>query len=253
MSMIETENNFFASRREKDYSVITFKEQALQILVDVSAKENFMSVLSSIQNTPSTKGLAIIYPDEYPGDAEYKRYLENLLEGRPHEGKIHQFRNVLLSIGHFIDEVINFTIPIVSGMSGNISPESFGYSMAFDFRLATKTTSLKFPNLHLGFPHSGLLSYFMVRNIGQAKAAELLFTKSSLSAVEALDLGLINQVVSEEELEYQCIEKLNQMSQFPSYAILETRRLLQPDIGEIQKYIDESFASSIRNLYLMKA
>ncbi len=55
MSMIETENNFFASRREKDYSVITFKEQALQILVDVSAKENFMSVLSSIQNTPSTK------------------------------------------------------------------------------------------------------------------------------------------------------------------------------------------------------
>ena len=88
MGMIEKENNFFASRREKDFAVITLKEQALQILVTVSAKEDLMSVLSSIQNTPNIKGLAIIYPDEYPGDAEYKRYLENLLEGRPHEGKI---------------------------------------------------------------------------------------------------------------------------------------------------------------------
>jgi 2-(1,2-epoxy-1,2-dihydrophenyl)acetyl-CoA isomerase len=138
-------------------------------------------------------------------------------------------------------------------MNGNIGPETFGYSMAYDFRLATRGTSFNFPNLHLGFPHSGALSYFLVRNIGQAKAVELLLTKTTISAVEALDLGLITQLVSEEELEYQCIEKLNEVSKFPSYAIAETRRLLQPDFSELQEHIKTSLDSSLRNLHLMKA
>ncbi len=100
---------------------------------------------------------------------------------------------------------------------------------------------------------SGCLSYFLLRNIGRAKTIDLLLTKSTISAVEALDLGLITQLVSEEELEGQCIEKLKEMSNFPSYTISDTRRLLQPDLSEVEKHISATLESSLRNLHLMKA
>jgi enoyl-CoA hydratase/carnithine racemase len=253
MGIIEIENNFFVCRREKNFAVITLKEQAMQILATVGAKEDLMSVLSSIENTPEIQGLAIIYPDEYPGDLDYKRFLEDLLEGRLHEGKIRYFQIYQTSIHQFLSIIFNFSVPIVSGMNGNMAPEDFGIILAFDFRLATEKTTFMFPNLHLGFPPSGVLSYLLIQNIGRFKAVDLLLTKSYISSVEAFDLGLITQLVSEEELEYQCIEKLKEMSNFPSYAISETRRLLQPDLSKVEKHIDATLESSLRNLHLMKA
>jgi hypothetical protein len=55
MGIIEIENNFFVCRRENNFAVITLKEQAMQILAAVGAKEDLMSVLSSIENTPKSK------------------------------------------------------------------------------------------------------------------------------------------------------------------------------------------------------
>lgn len=253
MGIIEIENNSFVCRREKEFAVITLKEQAMEILTTVRAKEELMSVLSSIDNASDIKGLSVMYSDEYPGDTEYKNFLKDLLEGRLHEGKTRYFQTYQTSIHQFMNIIFNFSVPIVCGMNGNIAPDSFGMSLAYDFRLATEKSTFIFPNLHLGFPPSGVLSYFLIRNIGRFKAVDILLTKSNLSSVEALDLGLITRLVSEEELEYQCIEKLKEMSNYPSYAISETRRLLQPDLSEAEKYISATLESYRRNLHLMKA
>ena len=41
--------------------------------------------------------------------------------------------------------ISNSSVPIVSGMSGNIAPDSFGMRLAYDFRLATEKTTFIFP------------------------------------------------------------------------------------------------------------
>ena len=84
MDIIEIENNSFKCRREKDFAVLTFKEQSMKILTTIAVRNELMSVLSSNENATDIRGLAVIYSDEYPGDTEYKNFLEDLLEGRLH-------------------------------------------------------------------------------------------------------------------------------------------------------------------------
>ena len=72
------------------------------------------------------------------------------------------------------------------------------------------------------------------------------------SVQEALDLGLIAQVVSTDDLENTCLEKLRHLSPIPDYALVESRRMLQPDIEEIRKYIEAGFEGALRCLYKMK-
>lgn len=252
MDSIAGNNECFTCRQENEFAILVLKERAQKILTTVRVKEDLMSLLSAVQDSPDIKGLALIDSTEYPGDVEYKRFLEVFLEGELHEGKWRYGLTYKTAIHQLLDIIINFSIPIVGGMNGNIEPTAFGMSLAFDFRLATEKTNFLHPNMRLGLPPSGVLSFFLVRNVGPAKAVDLILTKSTLSAGEALDLGLITRIVPEEELEYQCIEKLRELSVLPRNALAETRRLLQPDINEAQKHIDAAFEMAWRNLWLLK-
>ena len=51
-----------------------------------------------------------------------------------------------------------------------------------------------------GLSPDGSSSYFLPRIIGQRRSLELMLTNRVLSAAEALDWGLVNQVVAPEEL-----------------------------------------------------
>jgi 2-(1,2-epoxy-1,2-dihydrophenyl)acetyl-CoA isomerase len=252
MGIIETENDSFACRQEDDFALLTFKEQTMKVLVTVNLKDELISVLSSIENTPQIKGLLVLYTDEYSGDTEYEDLMGYLQSGKMHEGRVRYLQTYQASIHHYIIILLNFPVPIVSGMSGDIGSESFGFSLTYDFRLATEKTIFKLSNLKNGLPPSGLLSYFLVRNIGQAKALDLLLSKPTIDASEALDLGLVSRIVPEAELESRCLEQLKEMSKYPSYAISETRRLVQPDFSDVQKHIDASMEGALRNLYLMR-
>jgi enoyl-CoA hydratase/carnithine racemase len=80
-----------------------------------------------------------------------------------------------------------------------------------------------------------------------------MLTKTKFSPHEALDLGLITQLASEEDIENTCIGKLKELSELPSHAIIETRNLFHPDVSVIEKHLDEFSKSSIRSLYKMQS
>ena len=117
--------------------------------------------------------------------------------------------------------------------------------MAFDLRIAAEGTSFFHPNLQFGLPPSPTLSFYLVRSLGVNRATELILTKPRLSSQEVLDLGLITQVVSAEDLENTCLDKLRQLSTIPAYTFVESRRMLQPNMDEVRKYIDAGFQSSL--------
>ncbi len=73
---------------------------------------------------------------------------------------------------------------------------------------------------------------------------ELILTKPDFDSQEVLDSGLISRVVKEEVLEDTCLDMLRQLAGIPGKAIAETRRMLQPDITEVIKFIDSSFERS---------
>jgi len=249
MSAINVTAESFTCHQIDDMAIITIFEGANLLTTTVTGKERLVVLLETIRESKEIKGLAVMYSNKYEGDIEHKRFLKRSIEGKSIQDERRYSITYKNSLIQFLKMIETFPMPIVSGMNGDIGPTSFAINLAFDLRIATNCTNFVHPNLQLGLPSSPPLTLYLVRNLGPAKAAELLLTKPKFSSQEALDLGLITQVVSTEELENVCLDMLRQLRPIPGHAIAETRRMLHPDIDEVKKYLDAGFEGSLRSLY----
>lgn len=246
MSSIETVNDIFTCRQDNDLAIVTFLKGAKKIATTVEAKEALLMALETIKDSREINGVAFIYSDEYSGITEYRQFLLNILEEKQYfDGKSSTvpYKSAAMQV---LQTIRTYPKPIVGGMAGDIAPDSLGLNLALDLRIAGEGTTYFLPNLELGFPPSGLLSFYLVRSLGPHRATELMLTKQSISAQEALDLGLITQIVSQEDLENVCLDKLRQLSAIPEFTLVESRRLLQPDMDEVNDFINAEIDASLR-------
>lgn len=88
--------------------------------------------------------------------------------------------------------------PVVAALPGPAAGAGLSIALAADIRLAAERALLvtAFANVGASGDFGG--SWFLTQLVGPAKAKELYFTSPRLSATEALDLGLVNQVLPDE-------------------------------------------------------
>lgn len=251
MSAIDVTNDAFTCHQEDDLAVITISKGS-KIISTVSGKENMIHILGTIKTAPQIKGVAILYSDKYLGDIAYQKFLMEMLEDKDYKSESHYITTYQGAIIQFLKEINKFPKPIVGGMDGEIGPHTFAVNLAFDLRIATGNTGFFHPNLKFGLPPSPPLAYYLMQSLGAPRATELLLTKSKLTVQEVHDLGLISRIVSKEDLKKTCLDKLRQLSTISGDALLESRRMLQPDIDKLSKFIDEGFQGALRCLYKMR-
>ncbi len=93
----------------------------------------------------------------------------------------------------------NLDTPTICALNGGSAGYGLDLALGCDIRIAVDTAKL-----NPGFAKRGILpesggTWLLPRMVGYAKAAEIAFTGRTLTAVEALDLGLVNHVVSVED------------------------------------------------------
>jgi enoyl-CoA hydratase/carnithine racemase len=253
MSTINVSHDSFTCHQVDDFAVLTILEGAGLLSTTVSGIEQLVELMNTIRDSEQINGLAVLYSDKYHGDAEYKQFLEESLKEKNVNLEGRFATTYKIALIQIIEILNTFPMPIVGGMNGDIGPDSFAANMVFDLRIATHDTIFIHPNLQLGLPPSPPLAFYLSHNLGPSKATELILTKPRFSSKEALDLGLITQVVSAQDLEKTCLDQLRQLSNIPGHAIAEARRMLQPDLDETRKHIEAGFKGSIRSLYKMQS
>ena len=251
-NLTEIENDVFSCKQTDDVALVTLNQNANEILANNEAKDAFLSTFSTIDESPKIKGVVITNSSKYTGDINLKRlitYISEVLKYDRRDISIRRFKN---SMAQLVNLFINITKPTFAAMNGDIGQGFFAISLACDFRYATPNTTFHFPAVKQGLPTTGVLAFYLVHHIGLPRSIDIFLTKTSLSAPEAHDLGLLTDVNTDEELINRCIEKLNDISQYPSYGISAMKRLLQPDANEIHKLIDRAFEAFILNLNLIE-
>lgn len=249
---IEFDSDVFSCIQKDEFAILTLKENALKISTTIGAKEELFSVLSAIEESTSVKGLIAINLGQYPEEAERMRLFEEIIFRQSSEGKKHiiaKLKAMHLQIMHIM---VNFDKPIVVGVHGKIESFFMGISLAAEYRVVTPDTVLVLINAKLGLPPDGVLAFFLMQNLGQAKTIDILLSKSSINASEAYDLGLVTEIVNENELQDMCIKKLKSICELPSYAISATRRLVQPELNELNNFINRSYQEYYTNLMMIK-
>lgn len=105
---------------------------------------------------------------------------------------------------HLYDEAARLfgtTLPVVAAIQGAAVGGGLGLALSADFRIGVPESRLTANFARLGFHHGFALTVTLPRVIGQQRALELLLTGVRLKGAEAHDLGLLDRLVQQAELE----------------------------------------------------
>jgi len=130
--------------------------------------------------------------------------------------------------------------PVIAAVNGPALAGGFALALLCDLRVAAEAATFGFPELPRGIP----ASYASARAVlPAAAAAELVLTGRVVGADEAKRLGLVHEVVADEELGGRAVELATGIATAPREAILETKRRILLDRGQ---QLGELFAHESR-------
>ncbi|MFY9571769.1 MAG: enoyl-CoA hydratase [Blastocatellia bacterium] len=99
----------------------------------------------------------------------------------------------------------NLPVPVIARINGYCLGAGLEIAASCDLRVAAAHSTFAMPEVRVGIP-SVIEAALLPRLIGLGKAAELVYTGESISAVEALSCGLVERVVPAEHLD-QAVER----------------------------------------------
>src|SRR6185436_17519985 len=114
--------------------------------------------------------------------------------------------------GHRIFNKIESTSkPVIAAVNGFALGGGCELAMACHMRVASENAKFSQPEINLGLIPGYGGTQRLPRYVGKGKATELLLTADMISAQEALDLGLVNHVTTQEELIPKCLSILDKI------------------------------------------
>lgn len=140
------------------------------------------------------------------------------------DNSLEENEQAALRLGEIFIALRQLPKPSVAIVHGRALAGGAGLATACDVVLATSTSSLGFPEIARGFVPAMVMT-MLRRSVGEKRAFELVATGRIVTAVEALELGLVSRVVSDDALETESASLLRQLTSQSNTAFALTKQL----------------------------
>ena len=117
------------------------------------------------------------------------------------------------------------SVPVIAAVQGRALAGGCGLATACDVVLASSTARFGYPEVKIGFVPAMVLA-ILRQNVSEKHAFELITTGDEIHAVEAKQIGLINQVFDDETFSTDVDAYLEKFSNTSKSAVELTKRLL---------------------------
>ena len=104
------------------------------------------------------------------------------------------------------ERLANLTKPTVARIRGYCLGGGLGIALAADLRIAGEDSQFGIPAAKLGIAYGFEMTRQLVQLVGPAHARMLLYTGTRVSGAEAARMGLVNEVVSNEDLNDRVVD-----------------------------------------------
>ncbi|HYV75530.1 MAG TPA: enoyl-CoA hydratase-related protein [Candidatus Binatia bacterium] len=129
-------------------------------------------------------------------------------------------------LAHMFRVLYDFPKVTIAAVNGVALAGGCGLATLCDFTLAAPEAKFGYTEVRIGFVPA-IVSTFLLRQVGEKHARDLLLTGRIISAEEAFRLGLVNEVVSGENLMDRARELATTLVANSPASLLATKRLLR--------------------------
>ncbi|WP_415014381.1 crotonase/enoyl-CoA hydratase family protein [Brevundimonas sp.] len=220
-------SQLISRERRGDVLVLTLnRPERLNALPDMQDGEAFASVCEAVNVDASVRCVVITGAGRAfsaGGDLKAMKDRRDLFEGSGAEIR-ERYRRVVHRI---VRSLYGLEVPLIAAVNGPAMGLGCDIAGLADIRIASDRASFGVPFLKLGIIPGDGGSWLLPRNVGYARAAEMLFTARSIDAETAERWGLVNRVVAHEALMDEAMTTAEQVAAHAPQALRMAKSLLR--------------------------
>jgi 2-(1,2-epoxy-1,2-dihydrophenyl)acetyl-CoA isomerase len=129
-------------------------------------------------------------------------------------------------VGTWVRTIVSCEKPVVAAVNGPAAGAGFGLALACDVRLVAASARMTAGYVRRGLSPDAGVSWMLPRQIGLARAADILLTGRDVDAAEAERIGLASRVLPDESFDEEVRRYAAQLALGAPVAQALTKRLL---------------------------
>src|ERR1051325_5656285 len=155
-----------------------------------------------------------------------------------------EFARLLGSARRVVTAIRHMTKPVIASINGPAFGAGFNLALACDLRIASSNASFSQSFTKVGLHPDWGGTYFLPRLVPANKACEMFFLGESISAEEALRLGIVNQLVAPEDLESATLQLAERLRAAPPISLAAAKHAVYmshaAELEEMLRYETEA-------------
>src|SRR5262245_43697391 len=156
--------------------------------------------------------------------------VKGFVEQLEHIGK--HVKLLTLALHAAVSRMVRMRKPTITAVNGVAAGGGMSLSLAGDLIVATESARFTMAYTQIGASPDGSSSFFLPRLVGVKRALELTFLNRVLSAREAMEWGLVNEVFADEQFTQEVHRIASHLAQGPTLAYGRAKALFYSSTSE---------------------
>jgi 2-(1,2-epoxy-1,2-dihydrophenyl)acetyl-CoA isomerase len=181
---------------------------------------------------------------EKAGSSEYTEFFRRIVR----EGDTRGLQRMLNVFNQLILTIVDCDKFVIFADRGVAISQYFNVSLACDYRVVADDLAVQKAYLRHGLVPKGGGALFVSDRLGRTRAYEVLLSDEDLTAWQALDLGLVDEVVPPAELEKATLAAARRFAARPAGTLSGLKRLMAFRWRDLGEYLELESQEIVRLL-----
>jgi len=220
---------------EGEVRLFTMNRPEVYNPIDETSAGELIAALEEADRAPSIRALVLTGAGKAFSGGGNLKAMAQVLESGALPGRF--FLGLVASFNRLIITMRRLNKPVVCAVNGVASGGGVALALACDLILAVDGALFDPGYIRIALSPDGGNTALVSRLAGLKRASEFFMLGRPLSAAQALEWGLVNQLVEPEDLLPQALECARNLGQMPAGALASTKALLNaavlPDLESV--------------------
>jgi 2-(1,2-epoxy-1,2-dihydrophenyl)acetyl-CoA isomerase len=225
----------FQAALQEDIASLRFNRDFLLRTTDLENRDRVLDYLDRIGRSRKVKILIVAGAPDSKGREEFIDFFKRARAGGADMIQTHRMYNV---INQLVMKVVRLDKFVIYVNSGFVITPYLNMGLACDYRILADNAVIQNPCIELGMAPKGGGGYFLPRMLGRRRAYDIMLSSRNMLATEALDLGLVDEVVSFEKLEETAFQRARDFAAKPAHVLSGVKQLINFNFKDLQEYME---------------